>query len=323
MAAYTPTSVQVVAGSVCFLIGALVCGYGIQSLRRPMVARACAWLLVLAGLIGLERLCDAEPAGYRMMVLITYGLFAMKAVVTVEARKEGLAKMAPGRWLCFAAGWFGMRPKIFSGQRHDRGAGSGRLFRSGVLRLCIGAILCWLSDLSWRYLQSRTMATVLLLPGLSLMLHFGILNMVAAGWRTVGFDCRPLFRAPLRAENLSEFWGRRWNVAFNEMTVIGVYRPLSPVTGRNVALVVSFLFSGLLHEMAISLPVMAGFGLPFLYFLLHGFALLIERGLARRGTPMAGWKGRVWTMLWLLLPLPILFHRPFLQGVLWPLIGMR
>ena len=27
------------------------------------------------------------------------------------------------------------------------------------------------------------------------------------------------------------------------------------------------------------------------------------------------------TLAWLLVPLPILFHRPFLAGVVWPLIG--
>jgi hypothetical protein len=27
-------------------------------------------------------------------------------------------------------------------------------------------------------------------------------------------------------------------------------------------------------------------------------------------------------LLWLALPLPLLFHRPFLEGCVWPLIGM-
>jgi alginate O-acetyltransferase complex protein AlgI len=34
------------------------------------------------------------------------------------------------------------------------------------------------------------------------------------------------------------------------------------------------------------------------------------------------WVGRAWTLAWLVLPLPILFHRPFLGGVLWPPIGI-
>jgi alginate O-acetyltransferase complex protein AlgI len=32
------------------------------------------------------------------------------------------------------------------------------------------------------------------------------------------------------------------------------------------------------------------------------------------------WRGRLWTVFWLVLPLPLLFHRPFLAGVVWPLL---
>jgi alginate O-acetyltransferase complex protein AlgI len=49
----------------------------------------------------------------------------------------------------------------------------------------------------------------------------------------------------------------------------------------------------------------------------------IERGLARRGRPIQGAVGRVWTLAWLIVPLPILFHRAFLEGIVWPLIGIR
>ena len=54
------------------------------------------------------------------------------------------------------------------------------------------------------------------------------------------------------------------------MTAIAIYQPMVRVAGRGPALVTSFLGSGLLHELAISLPVRAGFGLPFAYFTLHG-----------------------------------------------------
>jgi hypothetical protein len=69
--------------------------------------------------------------------------------------------------------------------------------------------------------------------------------------------------------------------------------------------------------------VQAGYGLPFLYFILHAIAMQIEHALAKRGhavdaAPGRGW---LWTLAWLVIPLPILFHRPFLQGCVWPLIG--
>jgi hypothetical protein len=49
----------------------------------------------------------------------------------------------------------------------------------------------------------------LLLPGLSLVLHFGVFNLLAGAWRLAGVDCRPLFLAPLESTSLAEFWGRR------------------------------------------------------------------------------------------------------------------
>jgi D-alanyl-lipoteichoic acid acyltransferase DltB (MBOAT superfamily) len=137
-------------------------------------------------------------------------------------------------------------------------------------------------------------------------------------------DVHALFRAPLLSRSLAEFWGRRWNLAFSEMTATGVYRPLSAAVGKPPALVVAFLFSGLLHELAISLPVRAGFGLPLLYFAIHGVLMLAERGLERAGRPIyrRAVLGRAWTTFWLVAPLPVLFHRPFLRGVVWPILGI-
>ncbi len=176
--------------------------------------------------------------------------------------------------------------------------------------------------LVWVATGSRLAATIPLLPGLSLILHFGIFNIVAGIWRSIGVNVHPLFRAPLQSQSLTEFWGRRWNLAFSEMTTLAVYRPLAASVGTRPALVASFIFSGLLHELAISLPVRAGFGLPLLYFAVHGGLTLIERELTRRGRPLCGWVGRAWTLFWLILPLPILFHQPFLRGIVWPLIGI-
>ena len=105
---------------------------------------------------------------------------------------------------------------------------------------------------------------------------------------------------------------------FSEMTAIAVYRPLAASVGRGPALLAGFALSGLLHEMAISVPVRAGFGLPLLYFLLHGILVLIEKALARAGHPLRGWPGRAWAFFWLVAPLSILFHQPFLAGVIWP-----
>jgi len=53
--------------------------------------------------------------------------------------------------------------------------------------------------------------------------------------------------------------------------------------------------------------------------------VLVERALERRGRPIhrRPWVGRTWMLAWLALPVPVLFHPPFLAGVIWPLVGVR
>lgn len=194
--------------------------------------------------------------------------------------------------------------------------------RRGVAHAIAGAILVGLARLVWTQLHSRLLPTLLLLAGLSLMLHFGVCNVLAGAWRRRGVACDALFRAPLVSQSLGEFWARRWNVAFSEMTAIAVYRPLARRFGRGPALLAGFALSGALHELAISVPVRAGFGLPLLYFLLHGGLVLVERALARAGHPLSGVIGRAWVYVWVLVPLPLLFHQPFLAAVIWPVIAM-
>ena len=324
MSAYLPTSAAVVASLAALLLGTLVAGLGISRMSRGPAARAAAWALVLAAVAVAERLSAREAAGFRMLALIGTLLYAMKAVVSVDGMEPGRPPLSGWRWLAFAALWPGMRPVPFARAGDPPLPGAGALVRLGLVRLALGLALLAGARLAWERAGSRPLATALALPGLSFVLHFGIFNLVAGAWRYAGADVHALFRAPLLSRSLAEFWGRRWNLAFSEMTAIGVYRPLSAVAGKRVAVLAAFLFSGLLHELAISLPVLAGFGLPLLYFGIHGALMLAERALERAGRPIyrRAALGRAWTAFWLVAPLPILFHRPFLRGVVWPMLGI-
>src|SRR2546428_52188 len=81
-----------------------------------------------------------------------------------------------------------------------------------------GLALVVLARLAFLAVASRLVATALLLTGLSLVLHFGLFTIAAGAWRALGVDVGPLFLAPLQSRSLREFWGRRWNLAFSEMT---------------------------------------------------------------------------------------------------------
>ncbi len=331
MSAYLPGDLATAALLGLALVGVLLLGFATTRLRTAVLARGAAWALVLVGTSAVERLSTAQPAGFRMVALILALLWSLKAVVTVESQADGRARLRPWQWLAFTTLWPGMRPGLFAAAGGPARAGGRPLLWSGAGWLASGAVLVGLARLVWVLGPSRLsanttrlLATILLLPGLSLIVHFGIFSLLAGAWRWAGVDCRPLFRAPLASKSLMEFWGRRWNLAFSEMTALAVYRPLAARAGVSAATVAAFLFSGVLHELAISVPVGAGYGLPLLYFTLHGGLVLGERRLQHAGRPVdrSAWRGRLWTLAWLGLPLPILFHPPFLRGVLWPLLGM-
>jgi len=322
MSSYVPSELWVVVVLASALLVVLTAGYTIGRYLPAGIARALAWTTLALGTLGVERLVHDEPAGVRMVALITFALLDMKVIVVIEERARGMGPLSLGAWFGFAGVWLGMKPRLFVAAETVSLNGAGALIRRGAIHVVVGAALVVLARIAWTGTHSRPLATVLLLPGLSLLVHFGLCNLLAGAWRLRGVACEALFRAPLRSQNLGEFWARRWNLAFSEMTAIAVYRPLADRLGRGPALVAGFALSGLLHEMAISVPVRAGFGLPLLYFLVHGGLVLVERALSRAGYPLSGWAGRAWAIFWVLAPLPILFHRPFLAGVIWPLIGI-
>ncbi len=325
MSAYRPVYGMDVFGSVALLAVIILLGFAVARVRPLWVARLSSWALVLAGVAGAERWNAREPAGFRMLAIIGALLYGMKGVVSVEVQAQGARPLSIGQWLGFAALWPGMRPGPFAHRAATSLPGAGRLFLGGSLRLLTGLALVVISGLAWVTTSSTFIATVPVMVGISFIVHFGAFDVLAAAWRWLGVDCQRLFRSPLRSTNLREFWGRRWNLAFSEMTAIAIYQPLVRVAGRGPAVVASFLGSGLLHELAISVPVRAGFGLPMAYFMLHGTLMMIEARLAKanRAIDRVPWVGRVWTFAWLVVPLPILFHRPFLAGVVWPLIGVE
>jgi alginate O-acetyltransferase complex protein AlgI len=257
----------------------------------------------------------------RMIAIVSLQLLSMKVIVVVESY-PGKMKLNPLQWLAFALGWFGMRPTLFE----VFPAPSQRLPYTtlairGLSRIVIGLLLVYLSAI----IEATTdvldlLADLTLLVGISFILHFGILNLSTAHWRWWGVNVKELFRSPYKSRSLNEFWGKRWNMAFSEMTTLIAYRPLKFKLGKAGAMILSFLLSGLLHEIAISLPVKAGYGLPMLYFALHGMLMyaeekstLVQKILANKVL------SHIWVLGWLVLPIHLLFHPAFVEGVLRPL----
>jgi alginate O-acetyltransferase complex protein AlgI len=152
-----------------------------------------------------------------------------------------------------------------------------------------------------------------------LTLHFGLFHLLSCAWRLVGVNARPLMDHPLRSESVTEFWGRRWNTAFRDLTHRFLFRPLMPWLGARGAIVGGFLFSGLVHDVVISLPARGGYGGPTVFFAFQALAMLFERSaLGRRYGLGRGRAGRIFTAAVLLIPLYVLFHPAFVERIMVP-----
>ena len=155
--------------------------------------------------------------------------------------------------------------------------------------------------------------------GMVLLLHFGFFHLMSAGWRALRVDAPPLMNAPLRSTSVSEFWGQRWNAAFNDLALRLVFRPAARRFGITRATLIAFLMSGVVHELVISLPANGGYGLPSTYFLLQGLGVVAERSSAGQWLGLrAGVRGWMFTMIVVAGPAYWLFHPPFVRQVILP-----
>ncbi len=82
-----------------------------------------------------------------------------------------------------------------------------------------------------------------------------------------------------------------------------------------------FLFSGLIHELVISVPAQGGYGLPTGYFLLQGFGILFERSRTGRYLGLqSGLRGWMFMAAVTAGPIRWLFHMPFVIRVTLPFL---
>jgi alginate O-acetyltransferase complex protein AlgI len=185
-----------------------------------------------------------------------------------------------------------------------------------VARILLGALLVFSVA---RHASEPILAGWIGMVGMVLILHFGLFELASVGWGVLRVDALPIMNRPLRSTSVSEFWGRRWNAAFNDLAVHLIFRPMARATGPAVATLIAFAFSGLIHELVISLPAGAGFGLPTAYFLVQGLGVLTEHSsIGRRLGLNAGIPGWLFTMVVVAGPAYSLFHPPFVRHVILP-----
>jgi hypothetical protein len=216
--------------------------------------------------------------------------------------------------------WPGLDAEAFlrSGRTPVADRPAAREWACAALKTLLGAVVFWGIGrlIPQGYEMLRGWAGMV---GIVLMLHFGSFHLLSCAWRSVGVEARPLMNVPLASVSVSEFWGKRWNTAFRDLTHRFLFRPLSARLGPRGAIVAGFVFSGLIHDLVISVPAGGGYGGPTLFFVIQAAALLGERSRLGRAAGLShGWRGWLFTMLVLLLPAGALFHPPFIENVVVP-----
>ncbi|MFT6863080.1 MAG: hypothetical protein ACJAVK_001641 [Akkermansiaceae bacterium] len=257
----------------------------------------CGWV-VLLGLVFWAHvvLLGADPI-VRMVGICVVLLAGMKGLVYVAWG----SRLSWGRYLVFSLAWFGMDPGTFA-QRREGLSWQGDV-AWGVSLMILGTLGAWLvQTMEWRQVL------VMFLP-MSLGFHFGALRVLKGGLRRAGFPVRTLFPNVLKAKGVGDFWSRRWNMGYSQMMQRLVGRPVERVMGCELGVFAVFFISGLLHEVAITVPVNAGYGLPTAYFSVHGLFVLLE---GRFGKSL----GKGGALLLVAMPLGFLFPPEFQTDVI-------
>lgn len=272
---------------------------------KPWIRRLLGWLLLVACVAAADLALAGHDPIWRMTGICCVLLGAMKGLVYAEW--AGPEKLSLTRYLIFALLWFSMDPASFRNRRNGLEWKSD--LRPGALLMLAGTLGAWLVwAMEWRQIL------VMFVP-MSLGFHFGALRVLKGALRAAGFPVRTLFPNVLETHGIGDFWSRRWNVGYSQMMQRLVGRPVGNRAGGNAAVMAVFVASGVLHELAITLPVRSGFGLPTAYFTFHGILTLLEK---RRERPF----GKVPALLAVILPLGCLFPPAFQREVIARCLGV-
>jgi len=221
----------------------------------------------------------------------------------------------------FLFAWPGMDAVAFLDPENHTRSPQGKEWFWAIAKTSFGALVIW--GITRRVpAGSELLAGWLGMLGIILVLHFGTFHILSLLWRSAGVDARPIMQAPLSATSLSDFWGRRWNLGFRQLTHRLIFQPVRARSGVVIATLLSFFASGVIHELVISLPARGGYGLPTCYFVGQGLGVLFERSLPGKKLGLShGIQGWLFALLCAGGPAFLLFHPRFVRGVILPFLA--
>jgi hypothetical protein len=146
------------------------------------------------------------------------------------------SRIAHSLWrsVAYLLAWPGMDAEAFldANQPVPLPAPATRIW--AIIETILGAVLLWVVARSIPQEEPLLRGWVGML-GLILPLHFGTFQIVALLWQSVGVKAKAIMSASLRSTSLGEFWGRRWNLGFRQLSHELIFRPLHRSLGVDAA----------------------------------------------------------------------------------------
>ena len=290
----------------------------IQAVAAPSFISRTRWLaLAILPFIALGTKPFLPSWGF--MWVMAFALFFGCKWLTLGNAFRNQGRVFPFRAMAYLLAWPGMdavrflSPNLASASRRSA---IRQTTAVAIIRIMLGLLLLFGVA---KHAAEPLLAGWIGMLGMVLLLHFGFFHLLSIGWRVLRVDAPPIMNAPLRSTSVSEFWGLRWNAAFNDLARYLVFRPAARHLGVAGATLIAFVVSGLIHELVISLPANAGFGLPSAYFFLQGLGVVAERSAFGKSMGLrAGIRGWLFTMIVVGAPAYWLFHPPFVRQVIVP-----
>lgn len=257
---------------------------------------------------------DKLSAQLRLLSSSLWLLHFIKGWSLLKVSRDELKSYSPAGLLLYAYLWPGVDPKPFR-QRQGLDEEATRWFVFGFPTMCVGIAALGMLALNSELL-SRSVLGLAGIAALLTIVHLGYSDVLSSALRLAGFPVKRLFAHPLGSRTLRDFWSLRWNRPFVEMNKLLFQPLLASRFSKGQTVIALFVISGVLHELALSFPVSAGWGGPLLYFFIQGVGMEVEKKLE---ISQRSWS-RLWTWAALLLPAPLLFHQQLREVLVLPLI---
>lgn len=273
----------------------------------------------LAGLFALS-VIFARPfiPAWGFVFVLSFSIFFGFKWLTFKRAVSGGVRPGMRRAVGYIFLWVGMDAGRFLDESRRPEIPGLREWAVAGFKTALGCIIFWL--LAREVYQSHALTGGYVgFTGFLILTFFGVFHILSLVWRSLGADAGPIMRSPLLATSPSDFWSRRWNLAFRDIDSLFVFRPAARRWGLAPGILAAFLFSGILHDLVTSFPVNAWYGAPILYFMIQAAAVILEKSRTGIGIGLAsGPRARAFAIAVVAGPVLLLFHPPAIEHAFIP-----